>query len=363
MIKAQSSLLFIVLAARIVSAQTCNCNTVGSTTGHGYFYIHGNTNANSSSIFRLTKWQNSNAHLDVMDGRDLHLNYYAGNHIYFGTAAGSAHSIFKKNGQLGINTMSPLSGYILDVNGSSIMRYLRVRANGSTEGGEVRLDGPSGKNAWLIDNYSGDFRFHHSGNEYLRIKDSGNVGIGTKNPDQKLTVNGSVNIGGENNGSLRVRHVTGKNSTNAEYGDLFLNYHTSKPVYIGTAVNKAPLYIHGNIGVGTTATNARVDVKASSSNQHVFRISHPTAPAAAGLIVGFGKEGNGQNDSSIDFKVDFSSTTYNVLGIDRTSRDFYYNGDGNVGIGTTNPTEKLSVNGTIRSKEVLVEASPWPDYV
>lgn len=36
---------------------------------------------------------------------------------------------------------------------------------------------------------------------------------------------------------------------------------------------------------------------------------------------------------------------------------------GNVGIGTTNPTEKLSVNGTIRSKEVKVEASPWPDYV
>ncbi|MEO1255214.1 MAG: hypothetical protein AAFY41_10070 [Bacteroidota bacterium] len=37
--------------------------------------------------------------------------------------------------------------------------------------------------------------------------------------------------------------------------------------------------------------------------------------------------------------------------------------NGNVGIGTEEPSEKLSVNGTIRSKEVLVEASPWPDYV
>ncbi|MEQ9404092.1 MAG: hypothetical protein RIM99_10925 [Cyclobacteriaceae bacterium] len=36
---------------------------------------------------------------------------------------------------------------------------------------------------------------------------------------------------------------------------------------------------------------------------------------------------------------------------------------GNVGIGTTTPTEKLEVNGTIRSKEIKVEASPWPDYV
>ncbi|TJZ49893.1 hypothetical protein FAZ15_21970 [Sphingobacterium olei] len=36
---------------------------------------------------------------------------------------------------------------------------------------------------------------------------------------------------------------------------------------------------------------------------------------------------------------------------------------GFVGIGTTSPREKLSVNGNIRAKEIKVEASPWPDYV
>lgn len=35
---------------------------------------------------------------------------------------------------------------------------------------------------------------------------------------------------------------------------------------------------------------------------------------------------------------------------------------GNVGIGTTNPTQKLSVNGTIRAKEVIVDTG-WSDYV
>ncbi|NQX41300.1 hypothetical protein SAMN05421820_107158 [Pedobacter steynii] len=36
---------------------------------------------------------------------------------------------------------------------------------------------------------------------------------------------------------------------------------------------------------------------------------------------------------------------------------------GNVGIGTTNPKEKLSVNGNIRAREIKVEVGNWPDYV
>ena len=37
--------------------------------------------------------------------------------------------------------------------------------------------------------------------------------------------------------------------------------------------------------------------------------------------------------------------------------------NGNYGIDTPTPSEKLEVNGTIRSKEVKVEATGWPDYV
>ena len=37
--------------------------------------------------------------------------------------------------------------------------------------------------------------------------------------------------------------------------------------------------------------------------------------------------------------------------------------NGNVGIGTATPAEKLSVNGKIRAQEIKVESGNWPDYV
>jgi hypothetical protein len=39
------------------------------------------------------------------------------------------------------------------------------------------------------------------------------------------------------------------------------------------------------------------------------------------------------------------------------------NENGNVGIGTSTPTNKLEVNGTIKTKEVNVTTTGWPDYV
>ncbi|WP_443946645.1 hypothetical protein ACJVDH_05950 [Pedobacter sp. AW1-32] len=37
--------------------------------------------------------------------------------------------------------------------------------------------------------------------------------------------------------------------------------------------------------------------------------------------------------------------------------------DGNVGIGTMTPSDKLSVNGNIRAREIKVDSEHWPDYV
>jgi hypothetical protein len=45
------------------------------------------------------------------------------------------------------------------------------------------------------------------------------------------------------------------------------------------------------------------------------------------------------------------------------SRRFTVLANGNVGIGTLNPTDALSVNGMIRAVGIKVESANWPDYV
>lgn len=40
-----------------------------------------------------------------------------------------------------------------------------------------------------------------------------------------------------------------------------------------------------------------------------------------------------------------------------------WDSNGNLGIGTTTPKERLSVNGKIRAHEIKVETANWPDYV
>jgi hypothetical protein len=138
----------------------------------------------------------------------------------------------------------------------------------------------------------------------------------------------------------------------------------------------------GNVGIGTTTpTHARLEINGNvgaavamfGSDKHGVTIS------ADNPEIGFNYFYNGGTKA---IKPGYAS----YMGMDRTNGSIYignFNGNqsssafgpisdaqfriyilqnGNVGIGTTNPTYKLSVNGNIRSKEVVVE-SGWADFV
>ncbi|MDN4167077.1 hypothetical protein QWY31_16320 [Cytophagales bacterium LB-30] len=150
-----------------------------------------------------------------------------------------------------------------------------------------------------------------TGNVIINHESSGKLGIGTSNPQYKLHVLGDVYLQG---------NTTAPGGT---WSTTFL-YWKGHSLIMGTPVGR---YAHN-----------RLELKPGGS--------------ANGLLYSNLQLYNALNENSHQLAVNITSQGVS-----------YFNG-GNVGIGTDNPgTHKLAVNGTIRAKEILVEASPWPDYV
>ena len=159
----------------------------------------------------------------------------------------------------------------------------------------------------------------------------GNVGIGTTAPDQKLDVNGNIRT---ESGTLLLqrnlvdlagrRNWTFQTETNVT-GDLALQESASNTGINGTT--RLEILSGGNVGIGTTDPQQKLDVVGLINTQ-----------GAAGGIQITKRGGSGAGIPVI----------YNPTGDDLR---FYIGGDlmtiqngGNVGIGTTIPSAKLSIN-------------------
>jgi|TARA_Y100000022_G_scaffold62165_1_gene53299 hypothetical protein len=203
--------------------------------------------------------------------------------------------------------------------------------------------------------------------EKMRITSVGNVGIGTTSPDYKLhtkgTVNGNVNIAVENastgvdayssyrlkNDSIDTAVVFLNGSNNTNYaGASSLNMYQGTSLPLGFVTNNLLRMIvagDGNVGIGTDSPDRKLEVENTSGAGDVcitgttgsrlyFR---PTSSYTPGGNFGILVTGSGAPEYLSTMSITGYGSGINTL--------MTLKGDGNIGIGTTSPSSKLSIGG------------------
>ena len=206
------------------------------------------------------------------------------------------------------------------------------------------------------------------------IMNRGRLGIGVSTPSEKLEVNGNIaldnyyitSLGGSKIGFGAANFGNEDDDITIDVvsdGELEIRVTNTDAINVGGGFLNLGRNGGFNVGIGTNTPSEKLEVNGNIALDNFYITSQ------GGSKIGFGTANFGNEDDDItidvasDGELEVRVTNTDALNIGNGLLTLGRNGDFNVGIGTTTASEKLEVNGTIRSKEVKVEASPWPDYV
>jgi hypothetical protein len=250
------------------------------------------------------------------------------------------------NGNVGIGTTSP--AYKLEVEGSIGVKRIGVAATSTIDmQGNFNFDAKSG--------YSHVFK--QAGSELARILPSGNVGIGTANPLRKLHIvdtieevirvqSGATGAIHFFNGATRTGILGYSNgttiATNAGADDMVLRAETGHKLHLDIGGGSPTMTIEAsNVGIGTTTPISLLNVYSNTTSiLPQLRVENAGTGDASLSFVSTGVFGWAVGlDNSDGDKFKISTSTGDV----GTNTAFTIDSSGNVGIGTTSPSRRLTV--------------------
>jgi len=233
---------------------------VGSGSGEQGITVYGGNAATSYLLFA-----------DGTSGAELYagqVNYnHANNSLNFNTnGITTPRMTIDSSGSVGIGTTSPTEK--LDVNGGTVIKGSLT--NGSGTGSALRMQHSSNISeilslepgvAWReLRTNASQQTFYIAGGEKMRIDSSGNVGIGTADPDYNLvvgdagvTANAYIEIGTTTTGAGNLFFGDTSGTGVGSYSGYVQYDHNTDSMILGTAsTERMRIDSSGNVGIGAT---------------------------------------------------------------------------------------------------------------
>lgn len=246
-------------------------------------------------------------------------------------------------GNVGIGTTSPARS--LHVKKTSDNEVARFESDQATS--YIELEDANTTGQILIGTQGDNFKIHTAGTERFRIDGSGNVGIGTTSPIGRLNVvNGSS---GQTYSNISGLLIDVNGTSNSYYG-----------LRVGSSTGNNHLCVTnaGNVGIGTTSPGAKLHIEGDGS---IIRLQNNSSDAN-GTFIDFrdstgARTGYVGTTGTSDDMFLFTQGAKPIRFYTNASERMHINSSGNVGIGTTSPSEKLHVAGNMRLQNQLYDST------
>jgi len=271
--------------------------------------------------------------------------------------------IWPASGVVRVGIGTGLPGALLDVKNQLLVRdgnYVEVKPGGGKYGLIIRDQNSS--NWGNLDANDGYLAIGYNNNNGPLYVTSGNVGIGTPSPQEKLNVIGNVLIGYDVVGHYHLLLQTNDlkfNNPTINGNSYISQMGAAKLVFTTNGGSDKPrmaIDSAGNVGIGTTSPQAKLHVYGEGPIQVGDNGGIYTILKNNDLT--FHRDGN----PSYICQMGTGRLIFTTNGGPDSMRMTIDN-TGRVGIGTKNPQSKLAVKGKITAEELELTLAGWSDFV